>query len=142
MIRWLEKKRWLSILVVIILAGIIFYLSDSSSPPSPGGDFWPIAYHIVIFFLLAIFLFASVKGRNRIKAWHVLLILLLCVLYAFSDEWHQSFIAGRHAGIVDVMYDTTGIFLAVFLYSLKSSRHKFSKVEQMAYQEDVKKSIS
>ncbi len=40
------------------------------------------------------------------------LALLMTVLYAFSDEWHQSFVPGRHAQLFDVGVDTFGALFA------------------------------
>lgn len=52
--------------------------------------------------------------RNAITAW------LLAVLYASTDEFHQSFVAGRHASLLDVGVDATGaaIALAVWIWYL------------------------
>jgi VanZ family protein len=43
------------------------------------------------------------------------LALLLCVLYAFSDEGHQIFVPGRTASIYDVALDSTGALFSHFL---------------------------
>jgi len=39
--------------------------------------------------------------------------LLLSVLYAVSDEWHQSYVPGRSATIQDVLVDTAGACLGL-----------------------------
>lgn len=44
--------------------------------------------------------------------------LLLCIVYAATDEYHQSFVPGRGASIVDVGIDTTGAILALVAYQL------------------------
>jgi VanZ family protein len=36
------------------------------------------------------------------------LALLLCALYASTDEFHQSFVPTRHPAVLDVMLDTCG----------------------------------
>jgi VanZ family protein len=41
------------------------------------------------------------------------LALLLCALYAASDEFHQRFVPTRTATVVDVMIDVTGAALAL-----------------------------
>ena len=38
--------------------------------------------------------------------------VLLTVAYAVSDEWHQSFVAGRHASGLDVLIDAIGAGVA------------------------------
>lgn len=35
-----------------------------------------------------------------------------CLLYAASDEWHQSFVSGRHGCAGDVAIDTAGTLSA------------------------------
>ncbi|HEY9731389.1 MAG TPA: VanZ family protein [Drouetiella sp.] len=44
-----------------------------------------------------------------------LLAFLICLLYAASDEYHQSFVPGRSAQVQDVGVDMTGSLIAVFL---------------------------
>ena len=43
------------------------------------------------------------------------LALILCVLYALSDEGHQAFVAGRTASLYDVALDSTGALFSHFL---------------------------
>ncbi|MGI8593679.1 MAG: VanZ family protein [Solirubrobacteraceae bacterium] len=38
----------------------------------------------------------------------VALALLLTIAYAISDEWHQSFVAGRSGSVGDVVIDAAG----------------------------------
>jgi VanZ family protein len=42
------------------------------------------------------------------------------VLYSISDEWHQSFVEGRHGTPLDVAIDTVGMALAVALLLRRS----------------------
>lgn len=44
--------------------------------------------------------------------------LLLAVLYAASDEWHQSFVPGRSACVEDVMLDSSAVLLTFFFSGL------------------------
>ena len=43
------------------------------------------------------------------------LALLLCVVYALSDEGHQAFVPGRTASLYDVALDSTGALFSHFL---------------------------
>lgn len=38
----------------------------------------------------------------------------ICLLYAASDEWHQSFVPGRSAKPMDVAIDMAGVLIAAF----------------------------
>jgi len=40
---------------------------------------------------------------------------VLAVMYSATDEFHQSFVPGRHAVVTDVMIDATGAALMLFL---------------------------
>jgi VanZ family protein len=46
----------------------------------------------------------------------ILLALLLCILYAISDEVHQIFIPGRSGEIRDVIMDIVGSSVGVLGY--------------------------
>ena len=39
----------------------------------------------------------------------------MAVMYSATDEFHQSFVLGRHAAVTDVMIDATGAALMLFL---------------------------
>ena len=42
--------------------------------------------------------------------------LLIGVLYAASDEWHQSFVRGREGTPVDVAIDTVGVLVGILVW--------------------------
>lgn len=54
-------------------------------------------------------LFQSLRIR---RLW---LPLLCGVLYAAIDEWHQSFTPGRSSALTDVLIDSCGVLLGVFV---------------------------
>jgi VanZ family protein len=66
-----------------------------------------MAEYALLVFLLWRALRASVPDRPA-----VLVALALGVLYAVSDEWHQSFVEGRHGTPLDVLIDSVGMALA------------------------------
>ncbi len=47
--------------------------------------------------------FASYPPRRQL-----LCVLLLCMLYASTDEFHQSFVPSRQSDVLDVLLDTCG----------------------------------
>ena len=47
------------------------------------------------------------------------------MMYAISDEWHQSFVPGRDASVYDVLFDILGIVIAVATYRLARRRVKW-----------------
>ncbi len=71
--------------------------------------------------LLAARAFSSSRQQFLQRRWF-LISLLLVVLYALSDEYHQSFVQGRGASIYDSFIDMSGGLTALLLYALW--RHK------------------
>ncbi|NEW07622.1 VanZ family protein [Paenibacillus sp. SYP-B3998] len=43
---------------------------------------------------------------------------IISIIYAATDEWHQSFVAGRTGHPIDVAVDAIGIILAVIVVSI------------------------
>jgi VanZ family protein len=50
--------------------------------------------------------------------------LLLAVLYAVTDEFHQSFVPGRHPSAVDVAIDTTAAAISLAICALARKAHR------------------
>jgi VanZ family protein len=102
-------RIWLTALIA--WAGIIFVLSSLPNPPGPRGPEWQsyLAHTIqyAVFGFLAVRLFSAIRPGAPFSlvaaaAW------ALAVLYAISDEFHQSFVANRHASALDVAFDALG----------------------------------
>jgi len=43
------------------------------------------------------------------------IVVILCVLYGISDEYHQSFVPGRSPDLLDIRNDTIGAVLAMIV---------------------------
>lgn len=65
------------------------------------------AAHFIIYLVLGFVTYLAVP-----KAWpmkkRILFVLLLCCIYAITDEWHQFFVPGRGPQARDVVIDTLG----------------------------------
>ena len=72
--------------------------------------------HITIFGVLWLTLARAAQWRRPVLA------TAIAILYAISDEVHQSFVQGRHGTPVDVAIDTLGIGLAVLGWILFARR--------------------
>ena len=55
--------------------------------------------------------------------------VIIALVYAVSDEFHQLFVPGRACSFSDFLVDSAGIFLATLIYSLKflNPKKEFSK---------------
>lgn len=71
--------------------------------------------HITEYIILAILMYNVLYNYN-IK--DIKLVLILCIIYACTDEVHQIFIPGRSGQITDVLIDTFGSLLGAISYYL------------------------
>ena len=120
------SKRIFSIIITILLVIEIFHFSSLPGTSTGRGiPFISIAYHFIIFFLLAFFLFQSIKTKNKIKASQIITTLLISILYAISDEIHQFFVPLRSCTFFDILIDLAGICLAILIgiYLQKQPKH-------------------
>lgn len=72
--------------------------------------------HITIYGVLWLTLARAARWQ------HPLLVTAIAILYAISDELHQSFVAGRHGSPLDVAIDALGIGLAVLAWIVVTRR--------------------
>ena len=119
-------KLWLP---VVVWAGLIFVLSSIPNLKTDlEQDFIlrKIA-HIVEFAILTFLLYrATTKEEFKTKR-AIICSFVIALFYAFSDEYHQSFVLGRHPSLKDVGIDSIGILLmTVFCYykSVGKGRNK------------------
>jgi VanZ family protein len=73
-----------------------------------------------IFGILCILLMNTYKIKNYNK---IIISLIICLVYAFSDELHQAFVPGRGPSVYDVGIDFCGSFIGVFIISLLIKLH-------------------
>ncbi|GAB4502058.1 MAG: hypothetical protein Fur0035_16040 [Anaerolineales bacterium] len=107
--------RWMPAMLVM---AVIFIASSTSSEDLPtygaldtlvkkGG-------HMTGYGLLALAYWLGLSGGGGIKKRHLILAWLMALLYALTDEFHQSFTPGRHPALLDVfLFDGGGAALAL-----------------------------
>ena len=113
------KKFALRLGPAIFLMGLIFVFSSipgNISPPSvlPSRltPYFLIrkSGHLLGYALLAIALISGLRP----KSWKEIVAIMGCVLlFALSDELHQSFVPGRTASLIDVSIDLIGITMGL-----------------------------
>ena len=105
---------------MITVMGIIFFLSGQPGdsldlPDIPDLD---KVLHAIAYGVLALtVLFAVPEHKYRANPWRMsLLVVLICLLYGISDEFHQSFVPNRMPSVLDLIADTKGAVVVVFVW--------------------------
>jgi len=112
-------------LAPLALMAAIFYLSAQQSVGPELPAFTRVIAHFSEYALLATlwaWALTPALGRRAIPA-----AAAICVLYAITDEYHQSFVEGRDSDPVDVLVDCLGISFALLLFSRASARRATSR---------------
>lgn len=78
--------------------------------------------HFFLYFVLGILVINLFKSFELFNYKMILIALLLCFLYACSDELHQLFIKGRSCEVRDVLIDTIGSLSGISIYYLFNKR--------------------
>lgn len=84
--------------------------------------------HVTEYAVLVLLLLRALRAREvpQSRAWswpQASRALLLVILYAASDEFHQAFVPSREASVADVLIDTSGAALGlIILWLLKGVR--------------------
>lgn len=72
--------------------------------------------HFCVYLFLGLFLFlALIFTFDKKEAFLIALTLIVCLLYATSDEIHQFFVGGRSGSLKDVLIDFSGSSIGAFI---------------------------
>jgi len=115
-------RRVYYVLPLFLYLLLIFILSSISRYPDE--ITWVFSFdkcvHALEYYLLGYLLMRMlVTSPHRVfSGAPVAFSIVFGILYALSDEWHQSFIIGRYASGFDLLFDSVGVVLAAFTYRL------------------------
>ncbi len=136
--RWLlgygRSSHVLRSLFVVLWGALIWLVSSWSNPHTdksegaePGDFIWDFIWgflsngaHVFVFGILASLVFLRLRGRS---GWRSVIAVACSSVYGVVDEWHQSYVFGRHPSAWDWVTDTFGsvMFCAVLVWLLDDS---------------------
>lgn len=96
--------------------GIIFAMSSRSTIPQTSSlptELVAIAGHLVAFGILAGLLYVGLAAWLPDDWPRAAVAFIATVAYGITDEFHQSFVPGRHATLFDVVIDAIGAAIAL-----------------------------
>lgn len=115
-------NRALRLVPAALVALGIYLLSDRSyAVPMPSGlaELLSVLVHVIEYAALALALRWALSSPR--------LVLLLAFIYGMTDEFHQSFVPGRHATPLDLIPNVAGAIIGLLLYELLLTRTASSR---------------
>ena len=94
----------------------VFGINDVNSFVIKYGAFIRELAHFTEFFILGFLIYINLYQYTNKNI--ILITIILCALYATSDEVHQLFVEGRYFSVLDIIIDTSGGIIASFLTHL------------------------
>ena len=77
--------------------------------------------HFTEYFILGILIYNLIHSYNK----KLYIGIIICVIYAISDEIHQSFVPGRSCQLLDILIDSMGSTVGIYLlYFIKKITNK------------------
>jgi VanZ family protein len=105
-------------LLIVLWMGVIFFLSHHPDLRSGLEDWLDFVLrkiaHITEYAILTLLLIRAIKLHLNKKG-TLVVSALIALVYAISDEYHQTFVFGRHGTVRDVGIDSIGIILMTLL---------------------------
>ena len=80
--------------------------------------------HASIYCVLCVLFLNALRETKKLNIWYFIAIIL-CFIYACTDEYHQTFVNGRTGQFKDVLVDTSGAIFGSIIYFVF---YKFKKV--------------
>ena len=118
--------RWIPAAIMMVL----IYIA-SATPGDEVPEFGTIDLivkkggHMTGYALLAIACFLAAYGDTKNKTRCAVIALCISVVYAVSDEYHQSFTPDRSPSVIDVCIDTVGAIIGIGIAAFISRFRKF-----------------
>ena len=75
--------------------------------------------HASVYLTLAFFviLFISILLNNKHYWLALIMTMIICISFAITDEYHQTFVSGRTGQLLDVFIDSAGAFIGTCIYT-------------------------
>ncbi len=118
LLRWLPALGWMALIFVLSSQSGLAVTEDVAVERPLRG-----VAHLASFAVLAALVLFALRGPQRPTIGSAALALAISIVYAFSDEWHQSMVPDRTGRLEDVVTDVTGalVGLAVAALILRSA---------------------
>lgn len=74
--------------------------------------------HFTEYFILGLLMTNALGFTIKKKTNFIIILVLLCFIYALSDELHQIFVPGRNGNIKDALIDLSGSYAGIMTFMI------------------------
>ena len=116
---WAPVAAWMA--AIFALSSLTSSAIESSAPAAAATRSFPslanqVTAHLIEFGVLAVLVYRALSLHWPAAAVYLWVsVLAATVAYGASDEFHQSFVQGRHASWIDVALDAAGAVIGIAL---------------------------
>jgi len=109
--------RWIGLWGPVAGFMVALFLVSAQPSPATAEQVWDKLLHAGAYAVFGFFcLRATHGGLARPRPAPILWALLLTAGYGAFDEWHQSWVPGRHPSVADWVADLVGAMIALALF--------------------------
>ena len=145
-IAWLPVAIWMAVVFffsaqpaeesVVLSGGLTSWLVNiSQSLPIPEAEMHALHgsvrkyAHFLVYLVLGLLVARALAKSRQLNRLTLLSALLVCVLYAVSDEVHQLYVPGRSGQVSDVLLDSAGsaVGIAFFFWYDRHRKNRKNK---------------
>ena len=103
----------------MLLITLLSHVPQEDIPKSitSGPDNLDYFFHFAEYSILGFLLFRSITSDELLTVHPFYGSLLIGISFAILDEFHQSFVPGRHMSSIDMIFDSLGILFGTFICS-------------------------
>lgn len=124
-----DKEKFFFLVLAALWGALIFYLSSipnlSSGLPSMYDFVLRKMAHVTVFMVFTYLVASSIAKNNRP---YLFFVVIVGVLYAFVDEFHQTRVINRYGSPVDIIIDSIGVYLGIRIYQYKPPNKLLKKL--------------
>ena len=118
-------------LPALLWAAAIVLVSSIPDLKTPQPPDWPIdkVAHFLVYAVFALLVYRSLGDLLRSLSVNIIRTITILILSAFAllDEYHQSFVPGRHQDLADFAADVLGGLIMLIICGLKERRSSLSE---------------
>jgi len=110
---------WVATISYMLLITVLSHIPAEDIPNlvSSGPNNVDLLFHFAEYSILGFLLFNSINTDGSLAVSPFYGSIFLGMFFSMFDEFHQSFVPGRHMSLIDIIFDLIGILFGTIMSS-------------------------